>query len=108
MRRKQVGRRRRAGERARLAAEYLKGGMDLAAFARQQGVGEATVRRWVEESGRGRAGAPRLVPVVPASAAGGETEAIEIALADGTSLRVPLSMDPGRLAAVVAALRLPC
>lgn len=108
MRRKSLSRRRRADERARLAAEYLKSGMELAAFARRQGVGEATVLRWVEESGARPASKRRLVPVVTDGGGGGEAGAIEIALADGTSLRVPLGIDPGRLGAVVAALRIPC
>ncbi len=100
-------RRRGAGERAQLAAEYLKSGEDLAGFARRAGVATASVLRWVKESAcGGRAERPRLVPVVVSPELPGEQ--VEVALADGTALRVSASMAPERLGALVAAVRQAC
>jgi transposase-like protein len=102
------GRRRGADERARLAAEYVKSGEGLAAFARRVGVAEASVKRWLRETGGESRARRRLVPVVMRPESAAAVEHVEVALADGTALRFPAGMAPERLAALVSAVRGVC
>ncbi len=92
-----------------MASEYLKSGQSAAMFARQTGVTEASVKRWLKESGEktGR-GERRLLPVVVngGEATGGEH--VEVALADGTALRLAATVTPERLTLLVAAVRRTC
>lgn len=90
-----------------MVGEYLKGKEDLAKFARRVGVSEGSVQRWLKEAQGDRPRRERLVPVV-VSAEGTASEQVEVALADGTALRIPVSLGPERLAALVAAVRRTC
>src|ERR1700689_3127395 len=104
------GRRRGPEERARLAKEYLQSGQSAAEFARALGVGEASLVRWLKESGRAvggrraRADRRQLVPVMlgpgPVSA-----EHIEISFGDGRALRAPVGIAPAQLEAFLTAVR---
>jgi transposase-like protein len=96
-----------------LAQEYLQSGQSAAEFAQAVGVVEPTLERWLKESGRAVSGRPeksaqpRLVPVMVGSELG-SAEHIEVAFADGTALRAPVSIAPGQLEALLAAVRRSC
>jgi transposase-like protein len=92
-----------------LAAEYLKGGESLTKFARRVRASEASVTRWLKEAGHGDGGGGQgLLPVVVRPMAAVEGEHVEVALADGTALRMPASIAPERLEALLAAVRRTC
>jgi len=72
-----------------------------------------TVRRWLKEAKRlqraaGRMSQPRrLVPVVIGPDLG-EADRIEVVLAGGARLRVPVTIGAGQLEALISAVRRAC
>ena len=102
-----------AEERARLIGEYRASGLSVEDYARGAGVSDWTVRRWLkEEKCRQRAGVGtgrrrRLVPVMIGPDLD-ETDRIEVVLAEGARLRVPVTIGPGQLEALISAVRRAC
>lgn len=95
----------------------------MSAFAEQEGLDEERLYRWRRRFAReskadARAVAPPATPATPAivelraatspSPRRGETESVEIVLVSGVVLRVAETIDPIRLARLVAALERGC
>ena len=102
---RQRRRRRTHEEIERLLRAYDSSGLSQAKFARHNHVALTTLQWWLkrrrEQRGDGDQ-APALIPVTVRPGAGAVL--LEIALANGRELRVPIDADPARLAMIVAAL----
>jgi hypothetical protein len=98
-------RRRTHEEIERLLRAYESSDLSQAKFAEQNRVALTTLQWWLkrrrEQRGNGDR-VPALIPVTVPPVPG--TVLIEIALANGRELRVPIDVDPARLATIVAAL----
>jgi transposase-like protein len=106
---------------ARAALDALAAsGLSVSAFAEQEGLDEERLYRWQRRFARERKAEPRTVTAsaTPAivelraatspSPRRGETAVVQIVLASGVVLRVAETIDPARLARLVAALERGC
>jgi transposase-like protein len=105
---------------ARAALDALAAsGLSVSAFAEQEGIDEERLYRWRRRFARERKAEARAVtPMTPAiielraatspSPRGAETESVEIVLVSGVVLRVAETIDPARLARLIAALEHRC
>ena len=94
---------------ARVVIEaWRRSGRGLAEFARERGVGEGRLRRWVARlEGARRQPEVSFHPVRLAGASGTEPqhgEALEVVLRDGRSVRVPYGFAPEHLRRVLQVL----
>lgn len=99
--------RRTRDEIDRLLHAYDASGLSQARFARQNQIALTTLHWWLRrrrDHGSGGAHAPALIPVTVRPAVSTILGHIEIALANGRELRVPVDTDAARIATVVAAL----
>jgi hypothetical protein len=99
-------RRRSREEIERLLRAYDGSGQTQARFAEQHGIPLTTLHYWLRrrrEDGSGEC-RPALVPVTLRPGIGGGGTRIEIALANGRELRVPVDMDVARIARLVTVL----
>ena len=106
---------------ARAALDALAAsGLSVSAFAEQEGLDEERLYRWQRRFARERKAEPRTVTpsATPAivelraatspSPRRGETALVQIVLVSGVVLRVAETIDPARLARLVAALERGC
>ena len=114
-------RRRWRAPEARAALDALAAsGLSVSAFAEQEGLDEERLYRWQRRFARERKAEPRAVTpaATPAivelraatspSPRRGETALVQIVLVSGVVLRVAETIDPARLARLVAALERGC
>lgn len=102
-------RRRPREEIAELLRAYDSSGLSQARFTEQNRIALTTFQWWLRrrrEQAGGGDHAPALIPVTvrPSPAVSAGPGRIEVALANGRELRVPLDTDAARVAALVAAL----
>ena len=118
--------RRTDGERQAIVAEAFEDGTSVSEVAERHGVSTASIYLWRRQArdtaivpsrkSQGRSQPPSpvtLVPVqiapepeAPASSKPAQVDRIEIALANGRILKVCVSIDPMKLARLVAALEI--
>ena len=108
-----------ADARAALTA-LATSGLSVSAFAEREGLDEERLYRWRRRFARERKAAARAVtpsappaiielrPTTSPSLRRAETEPVEIVLVSGVVLRVAETIDPVRLARLVAALERGC
>jgi transposase-like protein len=114
-------RRRWRATEARAALDALAAsGLSVSAFAEQEGVDEERLYRWRRRFARERKAEARAVtpPTTPAiielraatspSPRRAEAESVEVVLVSGVVLRVAETIDPARLARLIAALERGC
>ncbi len=112
-------RRRWGVTEARAALDALAAsGLSVSAFAEQEGLDEERLYRWRRRFARdrqaeGRAVTPSATPAIvelraATSPRGAETASVEMVLLSGVVLRVAETIDPDRLARLVAALERGC
>lgn len=101
-------RRRRAREEIeRLLAAYDSSGLTQVDFAGEKRLSVATLRFWLRrrrDEGGGACPRPTLIPVTLRSSIGSVAARIEIALANGRELRLPIDTDTPRVKSLVSAL----
>ena len=87
--------------------------VNLSAVARRHGIKPALLYRWRKELGDGAAASMSLVPVVVGSPDEGKTvpvaapishQTIEVTLANGRSVKVPIDLDAATLKRLISAL----
>ena len=87
--------------------------VNISAVARRHGIKPALLYRWRKEFGDGAAASMSLVPVVVGSpdedktavvAAPSSNQTIEITLANGRSVKVPIDLDAATLKRLISAL----
>ncbi|MEM9360581.1 MAG: transposase [Pseudomonadota bacterium] len=87
--------------------------VNISAVARSHGIKPALLYRWRKELGDGAAASMSLVPVVVGSSDEGETafvsapasnQTVEITLANGRSVKVPIDLDAATLKRLISAL----
>jgi transposase len=87
--------------------------VNISAVARRHGIKPALLYRWRKELGDGAAASMSLVPVVVGSpyedktavvAAIGSNQTIEITLANGRTVKVPIDLDAATLKRLISAL----
>jgi transposase-like protein len=92
---------------ARLLHSYDSSGLTQADFARGNRISISTLRYWLRrrrDEGPVRTSAPALIPVTLRPTLGAVSARIEVALANGRTLRLPIDTDAGRVADLAAAL----
>ena len=102
-----------AEERTRLVGDFRASGLSIEQYVRGAGISDWTLRRWLKEAKRqqrvgGGASRPRrLVPVMIGPELG-ERDRIEVILAEGATLRVPITIGVEQLEALLSAVRRAC
>jgi hypothetical protein len=100
-------RNRRREDVERLLRDFDSSNLAQVDFAHANGISISTLRYWLRrrhDEGHGVDRKPALIPVTLREAFGGSVARIEITLANGRELRLPVDMAAERVASLAAAL----